>query len=129
MTNSSNKLVLFEEYINLIENQENRNKFVEVLEFIIKKFPHLETVIKWNQPMFTDHGTFIVGFSITKNHINIAPERDTMIYFQDLIQARDVSSTKMLLQMKWTKPIDYELIEEIVKYNIIEKAKTTSFWR
>jgi len=125
----NNKLELFSEYINLIENKEKRIRFVEVLEFVVKKFPHLETVIKWNQPMFTDHGTYIIAFSVTKNHINIAPERDTMIHFEDLVQSRDVTYTKMLIQMKWTKAIDFDLIEEVINYNIIEKKDVTSFWR
>ncbi len=129
MTMKNHELKIFSEYINLIENKENRIKFVEVLEFVVKKFPHLEIVIKWNQPMFTDHGTYIVAFSATKNHINIAPERDTMIHFENLVKSRGVAFTKMLIQMKWTKPIDFELIEEVIKYNIVEKKDTTTFWR
>jgi uncharacterized protein YdhG (YjbR/CyaY superfamily) len=34
----------------------------------------LKEEIKWNQPMFSDHGTFIIGFSIAKEHIAVAPE-------------------------------------------------------
>ena len=75
------------------------------------------------------NGTFIIGFSVTKNHINIAPERATMIHLDKLISSKDVSFTKMLIQMKWTKDIDYELLKEIILHNIIDKKDTTSFWR
>ena len=39
-----------------------------------EKFPQLKEENKWNQPMFNDHGTFIIGFSIAKGHIAVAPE-------------------------------------------------------
>lgn len=129
MAKLSEKLVVFEEYINLIENKINQKKFIKLLEFIIQEFPNLETVIKWNQPMFIEHGTYIVGLNVTKNHINIAPERATMIHYADLIQKRDVSFTKMFIQMKWAKSIDFKLIKEIISFNIIDKKDTTSFWR
>ena len=124
-----NKLKIFDEYINSIENEENRSKFIEVLEFVISEFPHLETVIKWNQPMFLDHGTYIIAFNVTKKHINIAPEKATMIYFDELIKSRDVAYTMMFIQMKWGKPIDFELLKEVIVHNIMEKKDTTSFWR
>ncbi|MCQ4950818.1 hypothetical protein NE646_14380, partial [Bittarella massiliensis] len=38
-------------------------------------FPDLTPKIAWNQPMFTDHGTFIIGFSAAKAHLAVAPER------------------------------------------------------
>ena len=129
MNKMIDKLELFSEYIELIENKENRIKFVEVLEFVTKNFPHLETVFKWNQPMFTDHNTFIIAFSVTKNHINIAPERAAMIHFEETLSTKDVDTTKMLIQMKWTKDIDFTLIEDVINYNIFEKKDITSFWR
>lgn len=124
-----NKLLIFKDYINSIENETNRSKFQKLLEFVVNEFPQLETVMKWNQPMFIDHGTYIIAFSVTKNHINIAPERAGMIHFDEMIKNSDVSFTKMLIQMKWTKPIDFNLIKEVIKYNIIDKEHTTSFWR
>lgn len=123
------KLNIFKEYVHNIGNKENQKKFQDLLEFVIKEFPHLNTVVKWNQPMFIDHGTYIIAFNPTKNHINIAPERAAMIHFDELIQTRDVGFTKMLIQIKWSQPIDYDLIKEIITYNIIEKEHTTSFWR
>lgn len=123
------KLIVFEDFVNSIENDANRVKFQELLEFVLTEFPELETVVKWNQPMFTAHGTYIIGFSVTKNHINVAPERAGMIHFEEVIKSRDVGFTKMLIQMKWTKPIDFDLIKELIIHNIIEKENTTSFWR
>lgn len=33
----------------------------EVLGWVTKKFPNLKPKISWNQPILTDHGTFIIG--------------------------------------------------------------------
>lgn len=126
---TTNKLEVFEDYINTIEDKENRDRFRGLLEFVIKEFPQLETVVKWNQPMFLDHGTYIIAFNVTKKHINVAPEKATMIHFDELIKERDVNQTMMFVQMKWNKPIDFDLIRRLIEFNIIEKKDTKSFWR
>ena len=36
--------------------------------------------------MFTDHGTFIIAFSVTKNHISVAPEAKAIQGFKENIQ-------------------------------------------
>jgi uncharacterized protein YdhG (YjbR/CyaY superfamily) len=123
------KLLIFKDYIDAITNESNRSVFQELLVFVLKKFPQLETVVKWNQPMFLDHGTYIIAFNVTKKHINIAPERATMIYFEEEIKKRAVGFTKMFVQMKWNQPIDYDLLKKMISYNIIEKEHTKSFWR
>jgi len=119
----------FKEFVEHIPQIEHQERMQEVLNWVTETFPTLQSEFKWNQPMFTDHGTFIIGFSVTKNHLNIAPERAGMIHFDELIQSKDVGYTKMLVQMKWTKPVDFELLEELIKFNMIDKEHTTSFWR
>ena len=58
----------FADYLSGMEKEEHRMKLKEVLSWIKRGFPNLETRIAWNQPMFTDHGTFILGFSVSKQH-------------------------------------------------------------
>lgn len=62
------------EYLNSIDNPEHKNRMSEVFQWIEKNFPTLQGVIKWNQPMFTNHGTLIIGFSTAKNHMSFTPE-------------------------------------------------------
>ena len=50
----------FTEFLTAIENPDNRDKLSHILEWIYQEFPRLEPVIKWNQPMFIAHGTYII---------------------------------------------------------------------
>ena len=72
----------FKEFLSNIEDLDRRLRLEQIFEHISTKFPNLESVIKWNQPMFTDHGTFIIGFSVAKNHLAVAPEAVTLDRFE-----------------------------------------------
>ena len=54
-------------FLDGIDEPEKRDRMEDILNYIKGEFPQLEEVFKWNQPMFTDHGTFIIGFSIAKD--------------------------------------------------------------
>src|SRR5690554_1024248 len=75
----------FADYLERIENPQHRARMEKVLSWVAKEFPNLKPRIAWNQPMFTDHGTFIIGFSIAKKHLSVAPERTGIIHFSDEI--------------------------------------------
>ncbi|WP_455957132.1 hypothetical protein [Actinomyces sp.] len=59
-------------------------------------FPELELRIAWNQPMFTHHGTYIIGFSATSKHMAMAPEHATMIRFESVMRERGTDIGTML---------------------------------
>ena len=66
---------VFAEYLAKIEEPGHRARTKEVLEWVSRQFSGLIPRIAWNQPMFTHHGTFIIGFSTAKPHLAVAPER------------------------------------------------------
>lgn len=76
------RINVFENYLNKIENKGQRQRVEEVLNWVKNKFPNLKTRIAWNQPMFTDHGTFIIGFSISKKHMAVAQRELLLIIMQ-----------------------------------------------
>lgn len=119
----------FKDYLNNIENIDQRQRLEEVLEWIINTFPNLKTRIAWNQPMFTDHGTFIIGFSVSKKHMAVSPETVTIEYFADEIAKSGYDYTKMIIRIPWEKPIDYKLLKKMIEFNILDKADYTKFWR
>lgn len=101
----------------------------EVLCWVAENYPVLQPRIAWNQPMFTDHGTFIIAFSVAKRHLAVAPEKAAIDHFSDIIIQAGYSHSSQLLRMEWDKSVDYALLEKIINYNIKEKAGCVSFWR
>ncbi|MFC0522916.1 iron chaperone [Pontibacillus salicampi] len=122
-------MVAFVQYLEGIDNPDHRDRLEEVLAWVSNTFPNLEPHIKWNTPMFTDHGTFIIGIDKAKHHMSFAPEEAAMVRFAAEIAKAGYSSTKGLFRIKWNEAIDYELLENIIAFNIQDKAECSTFWR
>lgn len=120
---------IFEEFLQGIDDPSHRDRTEEILVWTAKTHPHLEPVIKWNQPIFTDHGTYIIGFSVSKKHLSVAPEQVAMAHFEKDIEQAGYEHTKELLRIKWKDPVDYDLMEKMIGFNISDKADCTTFWR
>lgn len=120
---------VFAEYLERIDNSQHRDRMKEVLSWVTKKFPNLIPAIKWNQPMFTDHGTFIIGFSVSKNRLAVSPERAGIVYFSDEIVQAGYDHTKYLVRFPWDSPVDFSLLEKMIEFNILDKADCSTFWR
>jgi uncharacterized protein len=99
------------------------------LSWVVNKFPNLEPQIKWNTPMFSDHGTYIIGFSTAKHHLSVSPEEVGIAHFAEELVQVGYSATKGLFRIPWNKPVNYELLEEMIKFNIQDKAECSTFWR
>ncbi|MFD1032367.1 iron chaperone [Metaplanococcus flavidus] len=120
---------IFEEFLQGIDDPSQRDRTEEVLAWTAKTYPHLEPAIKWNQPMFTDHGTYIIGFSVAKEHMSVAPEQAAMTRFETDIEQAGYNHTKELFRIPWKKQLDYNLLEKMIDFNISDKADCTTFWR
>ncbi|HLS88930.1 MAG TPA: iron chaperone [Sphingobacteriaceae bacterium] len=120
---------VFADYLDAIENLEHRARTQEVLAWVMEQFPDLEPHIKWNQPMFTHRGSFIVGFSVAKKHLAVAPEAAGIQRFSEEIVQAGYEHTKMLIRFPWNRPVDYPLLQRIIQFNITDKAGSPTFWR
>jgi len=120
---------VFEEFLAGIENPQHRARTEEVLGWVTQKYPDLAPKIAWNQPVFTDHGTYIIGLSVAKQHLAVSPEKAGIDHFSDEIVQAGYEHTKMLVRIPWDKPVDYALLERMIEFNIADKAETTTFWR
>ena len=118
-----------DEYLETIPNDDNRARMVDVLVWVGLTYPELELRIAWNQPMFTHHGTYIIGFSAASKHMTMAPERATMIRFEQVMRKRGTDFGTMLARQPWTKSFDYELLDAFIQHQLAEKQDITSFWR
>ena len=124
-----NDMDVFAEYLSGIGNLEHRARTEEVLTWVAERFPNLMPKIAWNQPMFTDHDTFIIGFSIAKQHLAVAPEKVGIDHFSDEIVKAGYGHTKQLVRIPWNDPVDFSLLEKIIEFNILDKADCSTFWR
>lgn len=119
----------FKNFLEGIPDLTQRERTEEVLNWIHAKYPELSPRIAWNQPMFTDHGTFIIGFSTSKHHLACTPEMVGITHFSEAIKKAGYDHTMMLMKFPWNKPIDYDLLAKMIEFNIIEKADCQTFWR
>lgn len=120
---------VFKEYLDKIVDKEQKDRVEKLFTWIFAQYPTLKGRIAWNQPMFTDHDTFILGFSMSKQHLSVSPEPEGIAHFSDKLEKVGYSYTTNLFRIKWSDVIDYNLIQEIIEFNITEKADITTFWR
>ena len=118
-----------DEFLATIPDDDNRERMVDVLVWVGLTYPELELRIEWNQPMFTHHGTYIIGFSAASKHMTMAPERATMIRFEQVMRERGTDFSTMLARQPWNRPFDYELLDAFIQHQLAEKQDITSFWR
>lgn len=120
---------VFAEFLNRIDNPDHRVRMEEVLAWVTETFPDLVPKIAWNQPMFTDHDTFIIGFSVSKQHLAVAPERAGIERFSEQIEQGGYDHTKELVRFRWNRSVDFALLEQMIAFNIADKADCSTFWR
>lgn len=126
--NEKDELAKFDDYLKSIADIDQRARMKEILSQIHEAFPELEVAVKWNQPMFLDHGTFIIAFSHAKKHISVAPEHVALEKFKDDFKKAGYTQTKMLVQIPHHKEVDYALIERVISFNIEYKKDWDKFW-
>ncbi|WP_412518416.1 iron chaperone [Staphylococcus simulans] len=119
----------FNDYLNKVEDPKQKEILTNVFNWVDETFPELEKVIKWNQPMYTHHGTYIIGFSRAKAHFSINPEAAGMKPFIARFDKNGYTYTENLFRIKWTQDVDYDLLKDMIQYNLEDKAEITSFWR
>ncbi|MFV0254713.1 MAG: iron chaperone [Erysipelotrichaceae bacterium] len=118
----------FNEFLFTITESENQKKLKEVLKWISDNYPNLDKRIAWKQPMFTDHGTFIIGFSVAKKHFAIAVESAAMQEFEKALEQSGYNCSKMLIKIKWDQEVNYQLLKTLIDFNIDHKKNVSTFW-
>lgn len=119
---------VFEPFLVKIDEPMQRERMTGILQWVQTTFPQLEPVIKWNQPMFLAHGTYIIGFSIAAKHIAFAPESGMIERFAEEIKAAGYDYGKKIVRIAWDKAIAYDLLQQIMAQTIEDKKECESFW-
>ncbi|WP_326503117.1 iron chaperone [Rothia nasimurium] len=122
-------LDFFAPVLGKISDPSQRDRAQEVLTWVHTTYPQLTARIGWNQPMFTHRGTYIIGFSYAKAHMAVAPEATGIQHFASAFDQQGISYTAQLFRLPWSKLLPYQLLGEVIDFNITEKEGLTSFWR
>ncbi|GAA4118373.1 iron chaperone [Enteractinococcus coprophilus] len=117
-----------QEYLETIPNDDHRTKLEHVIQWGTETFPELKVEIKWNQPMMTHNGTFIISFSASSKHFSVAPERHILDEFRDKLTEAGYSHSKALFRILWTQDVNYALLAEIIERSIEFKKGSKTFW-
>ena len=120
---------VFDAFLATIEDQENRKRIKGVFTWVHETFPTLVPKIAWNQPMFTDHDTFVIAFSVAKHHFAVSPDVTGMKLFSEEIAKAGYTQTINLFRIKWDMAVDYELLTKIIQFNIDDKKDCKTFWK
>ena len=112
-----------------VRDPAHRARLHEVCAWTAAQYPSLMLEFKWNQPMFTDHGTFILSYAAAKPHMSVAPERACLERFADEVARAGYARTKELMRIPWESPVDCALLARMIEFNIADKATYNAFWR
>jgi len=119
----------FQPFINAIDDPNQRQRVKEVLNWVNDTFENLKPEFKWNQPMFTDHGTFIIAFSVASKHMSVGLEGPEIPVFSKAIKQAGYAHSKKIFRIPFDMEVNYDLLRQVIEYNINEKQDTTTFWR
>src|SRR5690625_2617800 len=117
-----------QDFLDKIPDDDHQERLKHVIDWVSETFPDLALEIKWNQPMFTHNGTFIISFSASSQHFSVAPERQVLEEFRDKLTEAGYSHSKALFRIRWNQDVNYALLQEIIERSIEFKKGSKTFW-
>jgi uncharacterized protein len=94
-------------------------KIKEVFASITKTYTDLELVMAWNQPMLKSGDHYILGVSVSKNHITIGPfNTDFVETFAKKLEKYESNKKTFKVPFDWK--VDGALMRAIVKDRLAE---------
>ena len=98
---------------------EQRKTIKAIFAAITSKYPKLELVIAWNQPMLRLDKKYILGVSTTKNYLLLAPfSTDVIDAFRPKLNAYTVNKKTIAVPNDWE--VDTKLLQAMAKMRIAE---------
>ncbi len=90
-----------------------------IFKTITTKYPELELVIAWNQPMLRIGKDYVFGVSAAKNHILLAPwSKEVLAKFTPKMKDLDVKKKTIGVPNDWA--VDEKLLQAMVKARLAE---------
>ena len=114
---TSKRFNTLEDYLK--PHDEIKQKTVKAIFKAIKsKYPKMEIVIAWNQPMLKLGDDYIFGVNILKNHILIAPHdgKAILIAFAKKLEPYEVLKKTIRVPVDWK--VDVKLLQDLAAARI-----------
>lgn len=118
-------------YVNSIKNIDLilKDKMVSIFQFMEEKFPELVLEIKLNEPMFSFNNSFIIAFSVWKNHISISPEKYAIDIYKEKLLSFNYEAAANLFKIKKDQEVNFNLLFEIINFKIKDKSNSKTFFK
>ena len=118
-----------EEYYESIEDQKHKEIIKDLIIELKDAFDGLDLVVKWKQPMLVKDGAFILGFSVSKKHFSVSPDKYALDQFRKELEESGYSVKKMLFSIDFSQEINKDLLKKIIAFNIEDRKGSETFWR
>ena len=109
----------FDDFAEFLEKHDaiKQKTLRKVFRVIQKKYPKLDLVIAWNQPMLKLGTSYVFGASVAKNHILIAPFNEKVLksMSQDL-EGYKVNKKTVQVPVDWK--VDERLLLKMIQLNL-----------
>ena len=109
----------FDDFAGFLEKHDaiKQKTLRKVFRVIQKKYPKLDLVIAWNQPMLKLGTSYVFGASVAKNHILIAPFNEKVLksMSQDL-EGYKVNEKTVQVPVDWK--VDERLLLKMIQLNL-----------
>lgn len=114
---TSRRFNTFDDYLQV--HDEVKQKTVKAIFKAIKsKYPKMEIVIAWNQPMLKLGDDYIFGVNILRNHILIAPHdgAEILLAFAKKLEPYEVLKKTVRVPIDWK--VDAKLLQDLAAARI-----------
>ena len=92
-----------------------------IMKAIRAKYPKLELVIAWNQPMLRDGTKYVFGVSASKNYLLMAPwSTEVLDAFRPKLTDYKVNKKTIQVPSDWQ--VDSKLLQQMVKARLAEQV-------
>jgi uncharacterized protein YdhG (YjbR/CyaY superfamily) len=115
---SSKRFNTLEQYLEPFDSV--KKKTVKAIFKAIKtKYPKMELVIAWNQPMLKLGDDYIFGVTVLKNHILMAPwSKDVIAEFEDRLVDFKVNKKTIQIPVDWK--VNAKLLQDMARARVKE---------
>ena len=91
----------------------------KIFKEIRNKYPKLELVMAWNQPMLRNEKDYVFGLSVAKNHILLAPwSTEVLDAFRPRLQKYSVNKKTFAVPLDWQ--VDGPLLRALVRATLAQ---------